>query len=103
MEDSIFVKTFGASPKVKVLNFLLDNDMLDWCKADMAEQTGISRATLNKFFDELVKSEIIVKSRDIGRARLYKLNKKLTLVRKLIELDNSLIKQNIKPKVIANV
>ena len=28
MDDSIFVKTFGASPKVKVLNFLLDNDIL---------------------------------------------------------------------------
>jgi len=84
---SFFRKTFGESPKIKVLDFLLDNRTLDWCKSDIAEQSGISRASLDRFFDQLVKDKVIIKSRTIGRATLYKLNRKLPLVQKLIELD----------------
>lgn len=93
MQKSAFVKTFGESPKIKVLDFLLDNRILDWSKSDMAEQTGISRATLDRFFDDLVKQKIIIKTRNIGRAELYKLNKNLPLIQKLIELDILLTKQ----------
>ncbi len=90
MQKTKFVRTFGSSPRILVLDFLLDNDKLDYCKSDIAEQTGISRATLDGFWNELVKSRIIIKNRNIGRAQLYKLNKSLQLVQKLIELDNFL-------------
>lgn len=95
MKESIFVRTFGNTPKVKILDFLLDNDLLDWSKSDMAEATGISRAILNTFFEQLVKDKIILKNRVIGRATLYKLNKNLLLVQKLVELDNSLSKVKV--------
>ena len=90
MNDSMFVRTFGSSPKVRVLDFLLDNSELDWSKSDMARQTGISRATLDGFFDNLARDKVIVHTRVIGRARLFRLNKKMPLVRKLIELDRFL-------------
>ena len=93
MRDSKFVKTFGKSPRILVLDFLLDNFLIDFCKSDIAEQTGISRATLDVFWEDLVKQKIIVHSRDIGRARLYKLNKSLPIVQKLLELDNVLNKK----------
>ncbi len=93
MAISNFIQTLGRSPKILVLDFLLDNDQLDYCKADIAEQAGLSRATLDRYWDELVKSRIILKSRQIGRAQLYVLNKKLPLVQKLLELDNFLNKK----------
>jgi hypothetical protein len=98
MADSRFVQTLGRSPKILVLDFLLDNDQLDYCKADIAEQTGLSRATLDRYWDELVKSKIIVESRQIGRARLFKLNKALPLVQKLLKID---ILLNKKIEIIA--
>lgn len=100
MQKSNFVATFGSSPKVLVLDFLLDNNLLDYCKADIAEQTSISRATLDRFWEELVKAKIIVPSRNIGRARLYRLNKTLPLVQKLTELDIFLNRQAIKETMI---
>lgn len=93
MDNSAFVKTFGNTPKVKVLDFFLENDVFDYSKSDVAEQTGISRATLDGFWDSLVKSRIIIESRRIGRAVLYRLNTQLPLVKRLIELDNFLTKQ----------
>lgn len=93
MHKSAFVKVFGENPKIKVLDFLLDNRALDWSKSDMAEQTGISRSTLDRFFGDLVKDEVIIKNRSIGRATLYKLNTNLPLIKKLIELDIYLSKK----------
>ena len=90
MKESVFVRTFGNSPKVKVLDFLLDNSDLDWSKSDMSEYTGISRSTLDRFFNEIVKQHIIAHTRIIGRAKMFKLNKKLPLVQKLLELDTFL-------------
>jgi hypothetical protein len=87
MNASVFVRTFGSSPKIKVIDFLLDNRELDWSKSDMAEQAGISRATLDRFFVGMVKDRIIAPTRIIGRARLFRLNTQLAFVKKLIELD----------------
>ena len=90
MQKTAFREAFGDSPKVKVIDFLIDNSIGDWSKSDMAEQTGISRATLNRFFNDLVKQKMIFKTRIIGRATLYKLNRALPLIQKLLELDSIL-------------
>ena len=86
-----FVKVFGDSPRVLVIDFLLDNFDLDFHKSDMAEITGVSRMTIDKYFPELIKNELIIKSRKIGRAKMYLVNKKNPLIRKLSELDYFLI------------
>ena len=93
MDKSCFVDVFGDSPRVLVLDYLLDNRILDFCKSDIAEATGISRSTLNNFFEILLKNIYIVKSRRIGRAQLYKVNKKNIVIQKLTELDVFLTKK----------
>ncbi|MBI2574408.1 hypothetical protein HYV82_00820 [Candidatus Woesearchaeota archaeon] len=90
MHKSAFVDAFGESPRIKALDFVLDNRLLDWSKSDMARATGMSRNTLNMFFSNLVKSGIIVRSRAIGRAVLYKVNTRSGFVQRLIALDNFL-------------
>jgi len=87
-----FMEAFGDSPKIKVIDYALDNYIFDFSKSDVAEGTGVSRTTINKFFGELVKQKILVKTRKIGRATLHKLNAALPFVRKLIELDDLLTK-----------
>lgn len=91
MEESIFIKTFGDTPKVRIWDFLLDNISLDFTKSEIARQTGISRATLDRIWPYLTKNKLIVKSRKIGRAILFKVNKENELTRMMIELDNFLI------------
>ena len=92
IQKTAFVEAFGESPRIKVIDFLLDNALLDWSKSDMAEQIGISRATLNRFFNEIVKQKMILKTRRIGRATLYKVNRQLPLIQKLLEVDDLLTK-----------
>jgi hypothetical protein len=93
MARSRFVKIFGATPKVMVIDYLLDNTLLDFHKSDIAECTGISRSTLDTFFEELVRNRFIVPSRTIGRARMYMVNKRNPTVRKLLQVDRSLSRE----------
>lgn len=96
---SAFVAAFGESPRIKALDFILDNRLSDWSKSDMARATGISRNTLDGFFSGLVKSGMIVRSRAIGRAILYKVNSRSGFVQRLIELDNFLCRDG-KPVIV---
>lgn len=86
-KQSIFVETFGESPLIKVLDFFLTFSSFDYSKSQVAEETGISRVTLDKIWNELIKKNIIIKTRTIGRADMYKLNVTNQRVRVLMDLD----------------
>lgn len=88
--ESIFVKTFGKSPIVKVLDFIVGNDMFDYPKTEVAGKTGISRDTLNKLWPNLVESGIIKKTRSVSNVDMYSIDKDNPIAQKLIELDFAL-------------
>jgi DNA-binding IclR family transcriptional regulator len=83
---SLFIEFMGDSPMVRVLDYLITERELDFSITDMAENAGIGRATLYRIWDSLIKNEIIVHTRDIGKARLFKLNTENRKIRKLIEI-----------------
>lgn len=86
-KNSIFVETFGGAPAIKVLDFFLTFDNFDYSKSQVAEETGVSRITLDGIWNELVSKKIIVKTRTIGRAEMFKLNKETPRVKVLLELS----------------
>lgn len=84
---SVFIETFGDSPLIKVLDFFLMYSDFDYSKSQVAKEVGISRITIEKIWRELIKKEIIVKTRESGNAVLYKLNSRNSKVRILMKLD----------------
>ncbi len=84
---SVFLETFGESPLVKAIDFFLTFREFDYSKSQMAEEAGISRVTADKIWKRLAKAEIIVKTRTVGRADLYKLNADNPKVKALIDMD----------------
>lgn len=86
-KKSVFLETFGESPLIKVLDFFLTFQNFDYSKSQIAEETGISRVTIEKIWEKLIKTKIITKTRIVGRAEMYKLNKENPKVKALIELD----------------
>lgn len=90
VEEMIFIKAFGSSAINKVLMFLIDNNLFDYSKSDIAENCSISRVTLDSFFDDtLVKLGIITKTRQVGRAVLYKINFDSPIVKELVRLNEA--------------
>ncbi|MBI2105245.1 hypothetical protein HYT56_00235 [Candidatus Woesearchaeota archaeon] len=92
---SSFRLMFGDSPIVKVMDFFLDNKEFDYSLTDIARNSDIGWSTLHLFWNNLVKMEIVVKTRRIGRAELYKLNLNNPLVKKLIDIDKIISKKFI--------
>jgi len=90
VDKSLFVETFGESPLIKVLDFFLTFDSFDYSKSQISKETGVSRVTLNKIWNKLVEKEILVKTREIGKAEMFKLNVKNPKVKALMDFDMKL-------------
>ncbi len=89
MEPSLFVKFFGNAPIVKVLDFLIENRIFDYSKTEIARESEIGWSTLHGIWNELEKNGIVIKTRTIGRAEMYKLNTETSIVEKFIDLDRT--------------
>ncbi|MEK6974127.1 MAG: hypothetical protein AABW41_02745 [Nanoarchaeota archaeon] len=95
---SLFIEFMGDSPTIRILDYLLTEGDLDFSITDMAKNSGIGRATLYRIWDNLIKNRIIVSTRIIGKAKLYKLNKENIVIKKLIEIDDTLILQDLRKR-----
>ena len=103
---TLFREIFGDTPKIRVLEYLLEGRELDHSIGDIAEGSGINRVTLFRMWDDLEKSEIILHTRNIGNAKLYKLNTDNVRVIMLVELFDKIInidfqEEQIKQKLTA--
>ena len=85
-EQSLFIEFMGDSPKIRIIDYLLTMGGLDFSITDMAENARIGRATLYRIWDNLIKYNVIIHTRDIGNAKLYKLNMRNPQVPLLIEM-----------------
>ncbi len=83
-----FVETFGSSPLIKVLDFLMTYREFDYSLSDIAKESGVGWNTLHSFFFKLVEKGIVKETRQVGRAKLYKLNTESPIVKNLIEINN---------------
>ena len=92
MEDkTLFLKFFGTeTPILRVIDFLIDNEAFDHSKTDIAKGAGISRATLFNIWSILKRNHIVTKTREIGRAEMYKLNTSNPIIKKLMDLDDAI-------------
>jgi DNA-binding transcriptional ArsR family regulator len=90
-EETLFLKEFGIkSPALRILDFLMDNKAYDYSKTDIAKGAGISRTTLSSAWENLEKNRLVRETREVGRAKMYKLNLKNPVVMIFIELDNAI-------------
>ena len=95
-EPTIFRELFGDTSKVRVLEYLLEGRELDHSIGDIAEGAGINRVTLFRLWPEIEKSELVMHTRNIGNAKLFKLNMKNPYVKNLIEMFDKMINEEFK-------
>ncbi len=91
-QDSIFLNVFGRSPKMKVLDFLLTYQSFDYSLSEIVEKTGVSYTILQNIFQDFLKSSIVVETRKVGKARMFKLNEESLLAKQLLSLQWSIAK-----------
>lgn len=88
---SLFIEAFGIkSPILKVLDFFIDNEGFDYSKTEVMEGTDLSRATLFNVWPKIEALDLLTVTRNVGRAKMYRLNKRNPIVKKLMELDDAI-------------
>ncbi|MBU4283697.1 MAG: hypothetical protein KJ968_01195 [Nanoarchaeota archaeon] len=90
-EKSLLLQLTGEMPLFKIIDFLVENKGMDFDKSNIAEGADISRASLFNYWDELEKHEIVKVTRQFGKTKLYTLNSKSVITKKILELEKALI------------
>ena len=91
VKKSLLLTLTGGMPLFKIIDFLLENKGMDFSKSDIAKGSGISRASLFNYWNEIEKHNIVKVTRSFGKTRLYTINTKNPVMQKIIELERTLI------------
>lgn len=106
-EKTIFRETLGDTPVIRVLDFLIEGRGLDYSLSDIAENSNIGWTTLHRIWGKLLKNGIVKPTREIGRAKLFKLNEDDPAVKELVKLYDALLyrhtEKHLSKKIIVKV
>lgn len=80
----------GDGPMVRILDFLLDEWELDFSKADVAREAGVSWKTVNELWKKLEDFGLVEHTRTVNRAKMYRV-KKNSLFKALKKLDMEIL------------
>lgn len=83
MGGSLLLKAFGYTPKLRIMDIFLTNSYFDFTKEELARELAMSKQTLYKNFKDLEELGVVVTTRKIGRATLYRIDKSHPLVKQL--------------------
>ena len=73
--QSVFLRVFGSSPQLRLLDFFMDNPGHDFSRNEVMDAVGMAKRTLYDYLPVLVGEGAVKVSRRIGRAELYTLNR----------------------------
>lgn len=91
-EKSVFIEYFGDYPLVRVLDFLIEGREMDYSMTEIAKNSGVGWTAFSDIWPRLVEKEIVMFTRKIGNAKLFRLNVKNVWVKELIRMDNVITK-----------
>lgn len=102
MEKTIFTQAFGDTPKVRILELLIIGKDTDYSLSDIAEGANVSWVTVLRVMPSLVKQGLVIHTRIIGKAKLFKINAKNSVAALLIKTFEKMLLLSIpEEKVLA--
>jgi len=104
--NSLLIKAFGSSPKLRIIDIFLTNPYFDFDKEELARELGMSKQTVYENFKDLEELGVVKVSRKIGRATMYRIDRDHPLIKTLNESVNEtsfqIPKQEGKEKIPVN-
>lgn len=93
-EGSIFLDYVGDTPRMRILQYFIEGRDFDYTLTDLLN-AGVSWGTLNSLVPKLLELGIVIKTRKIGRATLYRINQENVMMKQLIFLYDKLIAERM--------
>lgn len=92
--ESVILTLFGSSPKTRILDLFLDNPLFEFTRNEIIEALGMAKSTLYSTLPGVEETRVIVETRQIGKASLYRLNSESPVVQDLRGLIRRYAKAN---------
>ncbi len=92
---SVFLKIEGNTVKNRIWNFLIVHSEFDYSMSDIAKNSDVSYSALKIIWKGLVNRKIVVHTRDVGKAKMYKLNRDNPQVEKFINYYWSVVDSSV--------
>ena len=93
-EESLFLDHVGDNPHMRIVQYLIEGKDFDYTLTDMLN-ARVSWGTLNTLIPKFLELGLIVKTRKIGRATLYKINQENVAVKQLMQLYHQLLLEKL--------
>ena len=81
--ESLLIRAFGKTPKLRIIDLFMTNPHFDFSREEVARELGMSKRTLYKNFKDLEELGIVIVTRKIGRAVMYKIDTEHPLPKKM--------------------
>jgi len=96
---SEFIKYEGNTVKNRIMEFLVTFAIEDdYSMMDIAKHSKVSYAMLKNIWKEFLKEKRVIFTRNVGKAKMYKLNIKNEIIKKFIEYYWKIIEENTENK-----
>ena len=96
---SAFIKYEGNTPRNRIMEFLVTFAVEDdYSMMDIARHSKVSYAALKIIWKEFAKEGRVAFTRNVGKAKMYKLNAKNPVIKKFIEYYWEIIGQETEEK-----
>ena len=82
---SAFLKLEGNTVRNRIWNFLIIHSEFDYSMKDTARFSDVSYTALKQIWKEFIKRGIVLYTRNVGKAKMYKLNIENPLVEKFTD------------------
>ena len=101
MLESNLIKFFGNNPFTRILDTLIDNIGEDYTKKEIQELAGISKGAFFAHWPKLEELNLVKVTREIGKTKLFTLNKNSKLVKDILKFEMRMIEETMPKKEVA--
>jgi len=95
---SVFLQEAGDTPKNRIWSFLIVHAEFDYSMKDIARFSDVGYTTLKEIWKEFKDRNIVIMTRTVGKAKMYKLNVDNPVVSKFIDyywaVVSAVVKEN---------
>lgn len=96
---SAFLRSEGNTVKNRIWSFLIVHSEFDYSMKDIARFSKVSYTALKSIWKELIDRKIVVHTRNVGKAKMYKLNRNNPQVERFIDYYWSVVESVVKKEL----
>lgn len=92
---STFLRSFGDTPQLRVLDFLVHNYFFDYPLTEIARESNVGYSSLQMIFPQMLKMGILKRTRRVGKSDYFQADKDNPFFKRMILLNLDLIGKTI--------